>query len=130
LTATTACAIDRVSRPGLGEPVWEGFPDPARASRLEDALERRAQLEALREAIGALSERQRCVFVSVALNEIPIDVLALELSSSRNAAYRNLFDARQTLRAHMAASGHPVGETSEAARRAPGRSARVAGAAL
>jgi RNA polymerase sigma-70 factor, ECF subfamily len=116
--------------PGLGEPVWDDFPDPVRASRPEDALERRAQLEALREAIGALSERQRRVFVSVALNEIPIDVLALELGSNRNAVYKNLFDARQTLRARLAAAGHPVGETSEAAGCAAAQSARAAGAAL
>jgi RNA polymerase sigma-70 factor (ECF subfamily) len=48
------------------------------------------------------------VFVAVALNDVPIDVLALELGSNRNAIYKNLFDARRSLRAKMAAAGHPV----------------------
>jgi RNA polymerase sigma-70 factor (ECF subfamily) len=78
-------------------------------------LERKAQLRALRDAIGHLSERQRQVFVSIALNEVPIDVVALELGTNRNAVYKCLFDARQRLRALMAASGHPVGESRECA---------------
>ena len=48
------------------------------------------------------------MFVAVALNDVPIDVLALELGSNRNALYKNLFDARRNLRARMADAGHPV----------------------
>lgn len=99
--------------PWLGEPVWEDFPDPARAFRPEDTVERLAQLEVLREAIGELSQRQRHVFVAVALNEVPIDVMAVELGSNRNAVYKNLFDARRALRARLAAAGYPVGEADQ-----------------
>ncbi len=101
-----------------------------RVFRLGDAIASDGRILVLEEKLGPRLFDVPRVFVSVPLNEIPMDVLALELSSNRNAIYENLFDARQTLRAHMAASGHPVGETSEAVRRAPGRSARVAGAAL
>jgi len=76
----------------------------------EDQAERRAQLRALSTAIGELAERQRIVFVAVALNEVPVDVLAIELHTNRNAIYKNLFDARKRLRARMAAAGHPIGE--------------------
>jgi RNA polymerase sigma-70 factor (ECF subfamily) len=48
------------------------------------------------------------VFVAIALNDVPIDVLALQLGSTRNAIYKNLFDARRSLRANLAQSGHPV----------------------
>jgi RNA polymerase sigma-70 factor (ECF subfamily) len=48
--------------------------------------------------------------VAVALNEVPIDVLALQLGSNRNAIYKNLFDARRSLRASLAEAGHPVVE--------------------
>ena len=65
---------------------------------------------ALSAAIGELTERQREVFVAIALNEVPIDVLAVQLGTNRNAIYKNLFDARRNLRARMAAAGHPVGE--------------------
>jgi RNA polymerase sigma-70 factor, ECF subfamily len=75
-----------------------------------DRLEQREQIEALSAAIGELTVRQREVFVAIALNGVPIDVLALRLGSNRNAIYKNLFDARRNLRARMAASGHPVAE--------------------
>ncbi len=65
-------------------------------------------MQALSAAIGALSERQREVFVAIALNEVPIDVLALQLGSNRNAIYKNLFDARRSLRESLARAGHPV----------------------
>jgi RNA polymerase sigma-70 factor (ECF subfamily) len=37
-------------------------------------------------------------------------VMALELGSNRNAIYKNLFDARRTLRSRLAAAGHGVME--------------------
>ncbi len=59
-------------------------------------------------AVDQLTARQREVFVAVALNDVSIDVLAIELGSNRNAIYKNLFDARRSLRRSMAADGHPV----------------------
>jgi RNA polymerase sigma-70 factor, ECF subfamily len=94
-------------RPSSGDLTWEQLPD-ALTPRPGDQLERRQQLEALSAAIGQLSDRQRTVFVAIALNDVPIDVLAVELGSNRNAIYKNLFDARRSLRAALAASGHPL----------------------
>jgi RNA polymerase sigma-70 factor, ECF subfamily len=71
-------------------------------------LEQREQLRILSDAIGELTERQREVFVAIALNDVPMDELALELGSNRNAIYKNLFDARRRLRARLADAGHPV----------------------
>ena len=89
---------------------WERLPDtlaPGPAARAE----RREQLATLSEAIReALTPRQREVFVAIALNDVPIDVLALQLDSNRNAIYKNLFDARLRLRQRLAAAGHPLGE--------------------
>jgi RNA polymerase sigma-70 factor (ECF subfamily) len=93
--------------PSREEPALERLPD-ALAARPGDRLEQREQFEALRVAIGELTDRQREVFVAVALNDVPIDVLAIELGTNRNAIYKNLFDARRNLRAKMAAAGHPV----------------------
>jgi RNA polymerase sigma-70 factor (ECF subfamily) len=50
------------------------------------------------------------VFVAVALNDVPIDVLALQFGSNRNAIYKNLFDARRSLRLSLAGAGHPIVE--------------------
>lgn len=89
---------------------WEQLPD-TRAPDPGARADRQEQLAALTKAIREdLTPRQRDVFVAVALNDVPIDVLALQLGSNRNALYKNLFDARRKLRASLAASGHPLGD--------------------
>ena len=100
--------------PAAEELEWERFPDALAADPGERA-ERHEQLAALRRAIAEdLTPRQREVFVAIALNEVSIDVLSLELGSNRNAVYKNLFDARRRLRASLAAAGHPLGEGAAA----------------
>jgi RNA polymerase sigma-70 factor, ECF subfamily len=86
---------------------FERLPD-SQAPRPGERVEQQQQLEILSTAISELTERQREVFVAVALNDVPIDVLALRLGTNRNAIYKNLFDARRNLRARMAAAGHPM----------------------
>jgi RNA polymerase sigma-70 factor, ECF subfamily len=93
--------------PSAEELIWERLPDRL-SPRPGDRLEQREQLEALSDAIGSLTARQREVFVAIALNDVPIDVLALQLGSNRNAIYKNLFDARRSLRDRLARAGHPV----------------------
>jgi RNA polymerase sigma-70 factor, ECF subfamily len=93
--------------PAAAEASWDRLPDLLEL-RPGDRLEQREQLAALAAAIGELSERQREVFVAIALNDVPIDVLAIRFGTNRNAIYKNLFDARRNLRASMAAAGHPV----------------------
>jgi RNA polymerase sigma-70 factor (ECF subfamily) len=89
---------------------WDHLPDTL-TPKPGDQAERREQLAALTKAIEEdLTPRQREVFVAIALNDVPIDVLALELGSNRNAIYKNLFDARRRLRASLAAAGHPLPE--------------------
>jgi RNA polymerase sigma-70 factor (ECF subfamily) len=99
--------------PGRQDPAFEHVPD-ALACRPVDRLDQQEQLKALSSAIGELTERQREVFVAIALNDVPIDVFAIQLGTNRNAIYKNLFDARRNLRASLAAEGHPVLETDAA----------------
>jgi RNA polymerase sigma-70 factor, ECF subfamily len=99
--------------PSRGERAFERLPDSL-APRPGERLEQREKLEALAAALGELTQRQRDVFVAVALNDVPIDVLAIQLGTNRNAIYKNLFDARRNLRARMAAAGHPVPEKEAA----------------
>jgi RNA polymerase sigma-70 factor (ECF subfamily) len=106
--------------PGAEELTWDQLPDPL-APGPEDRLEQRAQLDALSNAIGELTDRQREVFVTIALNDGSIDVLALKLATNRNAIYKNLFDARRRLRAKMAAAGHPVSDATAGEIAAGGR---------
>jgi RNA polymerase sigma-70 factor (ECF subfamily) len=107
VSANVARHAWRRQPPSRQEFAFEQLPD-ALAARPGDRLEQREQLEALRVAIAELTDRQREVFVAIALNDVPIDVLAVELGTNRNAIYKNLFDARRNLRARMAAAGHPV----------------------
>jgi RNA polymerase sigma-70 factor (ECF subfamily) len=95
--------------PSNDELTLEHLPDTL-SPRPADRLAAREQLGALSAAIDTLTERQREVFVAIALNDVSIDVLALELGSTRNAIYKNLFDARRNLRASLAEAGHPVVE--------------------
>ena len=53
----------------------------------------------------ALTPHQRRVLVALALNGVPIDVLADRLGTTRGALYKTLHDARRKLRAHLQASG-------------------------
>ena len=55
-----------------------------------------------------LSPHQREVLVAVALNGVPIDVLAERLSTTRGALYKTVHDARKKLRAHLAERGLDV----------------------
>jgi RNA polymerase sigma-70 factor (ECF subfamily) len=70
-------------------------------------------LRALREEIEGLTPRQREVLVAVALNGVPIDVLAERLGSTRGALYKNLHDARRSLRSALAARGFAIGDGEE-----------------
>jgi RNA polymerase sigma-70 factor, ECF subfamily len=101
--------------PGAEDMTWDEVPDTL-TPRPGDRAERREQLATLIKAIEEdLTARQREVFVAIALNDVAIDVLALQLDSNRNAIYKNLFDARRRLRASLAAAGHPLTEEEAAA---------------
>jgi RNA polymerase sigma-70 factor (ECF subfamily) len=94
--------------PGPEESELTGLPDRF-APRPTEQAERNEQLLVLRKAIEEdLTQRQREVFVAIVLNDVPIDVLALALSSNRNAIYKTVFDARRKLRESLAAAGHPL----------------------
>ena len=72
--------------------------------------EQRALLQALGEAIACeLTPHQREVLLAVVLNDVPIDVVAERLRSTRGAVYKTIHDARRKLRARLAADGYPVG---------------------
>jgi hypothetical protein len=48
---------------------------------------------------SALSDRQRRVIVAIIVDGIPLDALAAELGSTRNALYKTMFDAAEDPRA-------------------------------
>jgi RNA polymerase sigma-70 factor (ECF subfamily) len=69
-------------------------------------LEQSELLSTLQNAIAeVLTPHQRSVLVALALNGVPIDVLAERLQTTRGALYKTLHDARRKLRSHLTESG-------------------------
>ena len=72
-------------------------------------VEQSELLAAVKSGIAeALTPHQRRVLVALALNGVPIDVLASRLGTTRGALYKTLHDARRKLRAHLAGRGFDV----------------------
>ena len=69
------------------------------------ATEQRELLTTMHEGIEQLTPHQRDVLVALALNGVPIDVLAERLETTRGALYETLQNARAKLRRHVAAAG-------------------------
>jgi RNA polymerase sigma-70 factor (ECF subfamily) len=83
---------------------WAHLPD--RRAVPDAEAETAELLGAVRDAIAdALTPHQRAVLVAVTLNDVPIDVLAERLATTRGALYKTLHDARRKLRARLAAHG-------------------------
>ena len=80
----------------LDDEGWAAFAGGG--SSVHEELEHHEVLDDLRQAIDELTPHQRRVFVALALNEVPIDVLSERLSTSRGALYKTLHDARRKLR--------------------------------
>lgn len=95
----------RERRIELDDAVWDRLPDatPPASRRLEtDQV-----MAVLRRAVDEhLTERQRLIFQSVAMDDVPIDVLAERLNTSRGAIYKTLHDARAKLRRALIEAGH------------------------
>lgn len=91
----------RVREVLLPEASWptvaDGAPTPHQFAEARDLL---AVLR--REIDRQLTPRQRQVFVALTLNNVPIDVLAERLNTTRSALYKTLHDARRRLRATLA----------------------------
>jgi RNA polymerase sigma-70 factor (ECF subfamily) len=89
----------------LEDDAWGVLASP----RIEpaDAVQQRELLDEIRVGIAeALTPHQRAVLLALALNEVPIDVLAERMNTTRGALYKTLHDARQKLRRHLAEQEH------------------------
>jgi RNA polymerase sigma-70 factor (ECF subfamily) len=95
----------------LEDESWRHLADtgPSAQQTVEDS----DLLRAIVEAIGStLTPHQREVFSALALNGVPIDVLAERLNTTRGALYKTLHDARRKLRARLADAGYDLHDHS------------------
>jgi RNA polymerase sigma-70 factor, ECF subfamily len=81
----------------------------------DESAEQSELLDTLQQAIAeVLTPHQRRVLVALALNGVPIDVLAERLNTTRNALYKTLHDARRKLRGHLDELGLSLESLGEA----------------
>jgi RNA polymerase sigma-70 factor, ECF subfamily len=59
------------------------------------------RMRALQRGIARLTAQQREVLIALAVNGVPIDVLAERRHTTRGALYKTLHDARRALRRHL-----------------------------
>jgi RNA polymerase sigma-70 factor, ECF subfamily len=86
---------------------WPQFPHAGRSA--QQCLEDAELLRALRDAVRtSLTPHQREVFSALALNGVPIDVLAERLNTTRGALYKTLHDARRKLRVALTGAGYAL----------------------
>jgi RNA polymerase sigma-70 factor (ECF subfamily) len=89
----------------LADDAWQRLADAAPSA--QESVEGAELLRAIARAVEtALTPHQREVFAALALDGVPIDVLAERLTSTRGALYKTLHDARRKLRAALAEAGH------------------------
>jgi RNA polymerase sigma-70 factor (ECF subfamily) len=89
----------------LDDTIWDRLSDGA--PPILQRLENDQLIVALHRAIvDHLTDRQRLIFQSVAMDDVPIDVLAERLETSRGAIYKTLHDARAKLRRVLIEAGH------------------------
>lgn len=75
-------------------------PNPETAAERSDVINRINQ--AMREA---LTERQYQALTAVALDGVPMDIVAERMGTNRNALYKLIHDARRKLKSHLEAQG-------------------------
>jgi RNA polymerase sigma-70 factor (ECF subfamily) len=96
----------------LRKRAWQGreLPQDDEAWRVVESTQLAPDAEAEQGALVAavarginevLTPHQRRVLVALAVDEVPIDVLAERLDSTRGALYKTLHDARRRLRRHL-----------------------------
>ena len=86
---------------------WGAFSATASGPELD--AEQGELLATVKDGIDeALTPHQRRVLVALALNGVPIDVLAERLGTTRGALYKTLHDARRKLRTHLEERGMPL----------------------
>ena len=89
----------------IDDTIWERLPDTS--APVLERLENDQLMLALHRAVDEeLTERQRLVFQSVTMNDLPIDVLAERLGTTRGAIYKILHDARAKLRRVLVEAGY------------------------
>jgi RNA polymerase sigma-70 factor (ECF subfamily) len=90
--------------PNSANPVMSEKPlSPERSAERDEAVDR------IRTALSdVLTDRQSRALYAIAVENIPVDVVAAELNTNRNALYKLLHDARRKMRVYFEKQGLSV----------------------
>lgn len=96
-------SLDDITAEGELPPVKSDVND---SPTPEESVERADVLAKINKALeDALTERQYQVIAAVALKGIPMDIVAEQMGTNRNALYKLLHDARKKLKTHLESQG-------------------------
>ena len=102
-------SLDELTADGELLPSNSSAPQPGQTVSPERAAEQADVAQQLEAAFKeALTERQYQALVAVALQGVPMDVVAERMGTNRNALYKLIHDARRKLRRHLEAQGLPI----------------------
>lgn len=97
-----AVTVDGEMMPALDP----NFSASARPTNPEKATERADVMEKVQQAIAtALTDRQRTALVAVGMQGVPLEIVAEQMQTNRNALYKLLHDARSKLKASLEQDG-------------------------
>lgn len=105
---TAGVAVRRLAWRGRDIPSSDAALDQfaSRVQGPEVAAEQRELLAQLVTALGSITPHQREVVLALCVSDVPIDVLAERLGTSRGAIYKTLHDARRALRRRIEGGDH------------------------
>lgn len=63
-------------------------------------------VSAVRDAVETLTEQQRHIFISVVINGVPLDAMAVKTGKKHGAIYKTVFDARRKIRTYLTTNGY------------------------
>lgn len=87
------------------EESWEELPS-ALGFGPEESVAGKELVAGIRTALDQLTPHQRRVFTAIVVQHVPLDELAVQFGSNRNAIYKTMFDARRKVRRFLAANGY------------------------
>ncbi|MCB9450052.1 MAG: sigma-70 family RNA polymerase sigma factor [Anaerolineaceae bacterium] len=99
-------SLDTLTADGEIQPFSSGAVGSQMPTGPEDSVERADVMRKISSAFEeALTERQRQALMAVALQGVPLEILADQMGTNRNALYKLIHDARRKLRSHLESQG-------------------------
>lgn len=103
-------SLDELTADGEFQLKLEGGDNNSQIASPERATEQVNVLQIIQQALDeVLTERQKTALEAVTLRGIPMDIVAEQMGTNRNALYKLLHDARKKLRTHLENQGIVMG---------------------